>query len=155
MPTGSRIGCLLADYMARHHLARVAYFTNGQPSQDEAHELIGLCNYVCFCVRDYPQKIEFLFLAYLCGYRKVEYDVVVSSIEQCLLRRQFGYICLHLASPIQALSLVEYIKEHKPAINRAYPIIVRLCCKDGKLIATKALPVVATLSDTDILCEVV
>jgi hypothetical protein len=140
--------------MARHHLARVAYFTNCQPSQDEAHELIGRCNYVCFCVRDYPQKIEFLFLAYLCGYRKVEYDVVVSSVEQCLLRRQFGYICLHLDSPSQALPLVEYIKEHKPAINRAYPIIVRLHCKDGKVMAMGALPVIARLSDADIVCEV-
>lgn len=154
MPTASRIGRLLGDYMARHHLARVAYFTNGQPSQDEAHELLGLCNYVCFCVCDYPQKIEFLFLAYLYGYRKVAYDVVVSSVEQCLLRRQFNYICLHVDSDSQVLLLFNYIKEHKTGINRAYPIIVRLRRKDGKAIATRGLPVVATLSDTDVLCEV-
>jgi hypothetical protein len=154
MPPGATIVRLLGDYMARYHLARVAYLTNSQPSKEDASELIGCFNYVCFCVRDYPLKIEFLFLAYLCGYRKVAYDVVVSSIEQCLLRRQFGYIYLLVDSDSQALTLFNYIKKHKPEINRTYPIIVRLRRKDGKSIATKALPVIATLSEADILYEV-
>jgi hypothetical protein len=129
----SRLPRILSSYLAEHHLAKIACLTNCLPRRDDAREIVHNLNYVCFCVPNRYQQVEALCLAYLCGYRMIEYDVTVSTAEEAILRRQFAFVCLRFDSPSSAQLLVDYIAEHKQMINRNYPILVRLLCKGYRL----------------------
>jgi len=129
----SRLLRILSSYLAEHHLAKIACLTNCLPRRDDAREIIHNFNYVCFCVPNRYRQVEALCLAYLCGYRAVEYDVTVAAVEEAMLRRQFAFMCLRLDSPSSAQLLVDYIAQHKQAINWNYPILVRLLCESYRL----------------------
>lgn len=119
---------LLTNYIVENHLAKTACLTNCLPSREEAEGLIGSLSYICFCMPSYPKKIEALFLAYFCGYRSIDYDVITARIEDGMLKRQFGYLCFQVNNPSHMYEIVNFATKHKRKINRNYPVLVRFIC---------------------------
>lgn len=124
---------ILTAYLTENHLAKTACVTTCHPAGGERGSLAGNFNYICFCAPSSFHRIEFLFLAYVHGYRRVDYDVLLAPIEDCLTRRQFGFVWLTFSSHSDAHETIGYVVANKERINRRYPILLRIECRDLKM----------------------
>ncbi len=154
--TVSSLKRILSDYLSEHHLPKIACVTNCLPSREERRNLATFFNYVCFCASSRRRKVEMLFLAYLFGYRAIEYDVVVMDVEECLVRRQFSYACLGASTSARAKEILQYVAATKQSINRNYPVVVRMLCDDldENIQLPGNIAVRAILSTGDLIYEV-
>ena len=146
---------ILSQYLAQNDLAKTACITNCYPTKYDKNGLIQNFSYVCFCVPNYSQKVKTLFLAYLNGYRVVDYDVVVSAIENGLVRRQFGYACLRFETPSKAQEITGYIAANKKDVNRKHPVILRVLCEGYQpLDLPQNVAIRETVTSDDVVFEV-
>jgi len=83
-------------------------------------------NYTCFCASSVIQMSQCLFAHYFLKCGKAPFDVVISSPQECLLSRPYGYVCLYVDNKKSTQELVNFISNHKEEININYPILLRL-----------------------------
>lgn len=119
---------LIQNYLVQHNLSKIACVTNILPQRNDQLIRNQCLNYICFCLQDEFQRAAALFFAYLYGLRSVEYDVIIASPEQCLRRRQFGYLHFQFDEISEVNKLLAFIIENKLKINRGYPIIAHFKC---------------------------
>ncbi len=149
------IRALVHQYLARHRITKLACFTNCLPEPDSADWPIDNFNYILFCMQDARGVSDTLFQAFVCGYRKVEFDVREVELESALCSRQFGYLYLSLPSRARAAALLSYISTNMPSINRSGSLFLRLRCPDAAdLAATGTSTLEARRANDDVVLEV-
>ena len=96
----------LRSYLETNAISKVACFTNCPPNTGDARYLLSNFNYIRFCVPHFIDKVEYLVMKYKAGYKKISFDISVSNIEECITKRQFGYVCLKFRDLQRAQAIV-------------------------------------------------
>ena len=153
-----KIGRILKQYLRDNYLPKIAYLSNSLPNEFEGQYLIQDFNYICFCVNNYFQMSQVLFLRHFVGYRKIPFDVRVSTPEVCIHYRQFSYVCLECEDKSAIYNIVKHISINKRNINRRYDVLLRIICKADKLndmkLSKNSVTVEERLADNDIILRV-
>lgn len=148
---------VLNKYLKENNLSKVACLTNYSPNEYDKKYLIEDFNYICFCVSDFTEQSRTLFLKYCKGYKRISFNVVISSIEQSLLDRQFGYVFIKCKSKDEVEQKIHYISVNKQKINRNYPILLRMICEAdniGCLSLPENIKIEDELSANDLMLQV-
>jgi hypothetical protein len=127
------INKIILRYLRNVTLPKVAYLTNCLPNNLERKYIIGNFNYMCFCAQNYLKKTEILFLLFMRRYKKIPFDVYVDIPEDCLIKRQFGYVCLKYENAAIVQEKLNFISSNKTEINLNYPILLRLISVNDKI----------------------
>lgn len=117
---------LLNQYLIDCKLSKISYFTNYIPTKSESEYLTGYFSYICFCASSFSEQSLFLFNKNWAKFRKVPFDVFVSTVEECVIARQYNFVSLKCNDQDDAKRMVSFVKENKHLINRNYPILLRL-----------------------------
>lgn len=117
---------LLNQYLIDSSLSKIAYFTNCMPTKSESESFSVFFSYICLCASSLSEQSLFLFNKYWAHFKKVPFDVVVSTVEECVTARQFNLVCLKCTGFEETKRMVSFVKENKRLINRNYPILLRL-----------------------------
>ena len=116
---------VIAAYLSRTNLPKAACFTNYVPTPDDIENFPNL-NYICYSMPSLNDLSSAHFEMFKSGYRRLMYDALVSPVEPALVRRQFGYVCLKLATQTRGEEVLAYLASEKHRINRKYPILTRM-----------------------------
>ena len=124
---------IIHRYLRNNTLPKIAHLTNSLPNNLDRKYIIENFNYICFCAQNYVVKTEILLLLYMRKYKKIPLDVFVDIPEKCLVKRQFGYICLQYEDVATVHEMINFVSRKKKEINRNYPILLRLICVNEKI----------------------
>jgi hypothetical protein len=150
-----QVKAIIRDYLSQHDLSKVACITNVLPEENDLLIRGRYLNYICFCVPNQHQRAETLLLAYLYGLRILEYDVLIASPEDCLQRRQFGYVDFQFDDISRVRKLLDFVIKNKQRIIRKYPILARFRCIDfSNILLPPSIAIKTYLKDGDVILDI-